>query len=381
MSVDATLNSVFHWADRAGNAVNRSVDGIVHAVDATGESLGKVFTSAVANDHHHLEVTHSYNGSWSLGINRHWAKVTGVTVMLGVSGVVLRRFIGKRKAKRRAERLPNGARKDVILIVGSVTEPLTRYIAHDLSTRGFFVYVTALDANVEHKFFQESEDVKSLVLSIDDDSFNAEQIRKFDHILSSDHVPFAGATPNKLNLVGMVFVPELYYPTGKFDTILPQTWRQTVLQNAMFPLNLLTNGLISMAQKYDSNLVFLTPTITASLDLPFHSPENVTTRLIQSLSHQLATDYDTLNITNMKMGMLSITQSTQRKNLGIKGSHVRELHHKLFDLLHADNNSECVYVGFAARVLDHGGSWVPHWVLRAWWGTSVLLKRLVSKRW
>ena len=51
------------------------------------------------------------------------------------------------KARRRVPKLANGARRDVVLVVGSPTEPLTRLICLDFEKRGFIVYLTLLEAN------------------------------------------------------------------------------------------------------------------------------------------------------------------------------------------------------------------------------------------
>jgi hypothetical protein len=365
--VDKTFDTVFNWSQKAKRAAQYTFNTLTD----TSSKVRDYVVNTVSTSSTNIDTIERPSTAWTtVGISyiqeNKWS-LAAITVFLGVSGVAIKGFYKPVKYRRRAHRLANGARKDVVLVVGSVTDPLTRHIAYDLSTRGFIVYITSTGTTADHKFFvnEASEDIKSLVLSVDfdDKGFNAEQLRKFDYLLSSDHIPFQGASPNKLELVGIVFVPDLYFPTGKFHLISTSTWTSNMNQKALLPLSLLTNGLIGIAEKYDSNIIFITPTISSSLSLPYHSTENIISTLLQELSRNLSNDYDSLNITNLKLGALNITTNNNRKNFGLKGDSIRKLHYKLFDLLYGEDNSSVQYVGFGARFLSLFGSLVPRFVI------------------
>lgn len=193
--VEKTFDTVYYLGQRAQStlsgavgAVNNTAASISTKVGSTFDSLkGQAYTqssSQTIQSHGFLDL----NGVSSFyHKNKKLASVLGVSSLV-ISGYLLQRLVGSSgasgKIKRRAERLPNGARKDVVLIVGSVTEPLTRYIANDLENRGFIVYITSTNSKADLKFFNNEsvQDIKSLIVSSEpaSDEFNAEQIRKFD---------------------------------------------------------------------------------------------------------------------------------------------------------------------------------------------------------
>lgn len=380
--VDKTFDTVFYWTNKVQNGLQRTTNSAVntasslkdYVVDTVNSTVDSVISKGV--DPTASDKVGSRFSSWNVTglrdlMDDHRAMMISGGVLALVIGVGQYRLImGSHRAKRRrAKRLANGARKDVVLLVGSVSEPLTRYISHDLVNRGFIVYITSTQSSADNKFFanEEYEDVKSLIISskFQDEGFNRDQIRKFDLLLSSDHVPFQGATPNKLSLVGVVFVPDFYYPTGKFQSISSSMWENSFVQKSLIPLNLLSNGVIALAEKYDSNVIFLTSNVTSQLCLPYNAPESITTCVLQEVSLALSRDYPALNITNLRLGAIAITHnSTCKKSLGIKGDHIRLLHHKLFDLLYADDNTAVDYVGFGARLLQFCGHWVPKSILQ-----------------
>ncbi len=384
--VDKTFDTVYYLGKKAQNTFSSAIG----TVSDTTHSISDKVISTYNNNFNYgsnntTQLTGSANipssGFWDLnGVrgfyhrNKAFSTIIGVTT-LGITGYYLQRVVTSqvtntsRSIKRRADRLPNGARKDVVLIVGSVTEPLTRYIANDLENRGFIVYITSTNSKSDLKFFNNEsiQDIKSLIVSneAENNEFNTEQLRKFDYLLSSNHIPFQGAEPNKLNLTGIIFIPDLYFPSGKFHMIPNSTWSHNVQNKMLLPLNLLTNGLIGIAEKFDSNLIFITPTLSSSVQLTYHSMENLTSTFLQTLSQNLAQDYEGLNITNIKLGSISInSNNSSKKNFGIKGIPLKPLHYKIFDLLYNDDNNSVEYVGTWARFLDKYGFLIPRWLIR-----------------
>lgn len=387
--VDKTFDTVYYWAQRAKRAAQGAAQGTVNVVSGSSSTVKDYVMSTVNSVRPQQapqvceEQSHWINVS-ALGVRdfvcgHKLVSVATVAVMIGAGAVAMNALSPTTKHRRRAHRLENGARNDVVLLVGSITEPLTRNMAYDLTMRGFIVYISSSDSTADNKFFAESnEDIKSLILSseLNDDGINRQQLEKFDKLLSSDHIPFQGAQPNKLNLVGIVFVPDLLYPSGKFDTITPQTWTKTLCERALVPINLLSSGLVALAEKYDSNIIFLTPTITSALNMPFHAPESITSAMLQQVSSELASDYPDLNVTTLRLGALNISQGSSKKNLGIKGDHVRHLYYKIFDLLYAEDSSKVAYAGFGARVLQY--SWIPQLFISGLWSVQCLVGSLVS---
>jgi len=383
--VEKTFDTVYYLGKKAQSSFNTAVNTVGDTTSSISDKVISAYGNLSGGDSSYVpasaDARSSYSGGfWDLSnVRSFYNKNKALNLLLGasvlgISGYYLQKVVKSQigynsKIKRRAQRLPNGARKDVVLIVGSVTEPLTRYIANDLETRGFIVYITSTNSKADVKFFNNEsiQDIKSLIVSNDpaNDEFNAEQIRKFDYLLSSDHIPFQGAEPNKLNLVGIILIPDLYFPSGKLHMIPCSTWTYNIQNKMLLPFNLLINGLIGIAEKFDSNLIFVTPTLSSSVQLTYHSVENITSNFLQTLSQNLAQDYEGLNITNLKLGSICINSNNSKKNFGIKGKPLKTLHYKIFDILYGDDNNSIEYVGTGARFLDHfGSSLIPRWLIR-----------------
>ncbi|CCH42539.1 3-ketoacyl-CoA reductase [Wickerhamomyces ciferrii] len=389
--VEKTFDSVYYLGQRAQYAFNSAVGTASEASSAVSDKVvsvcdGLYKITGLGGEGQASEQGHGIIGAggsgkiWGIdGIKTFQRKNKLVSTLigastLGIAGYFLQQLVrsqlleSSKPKRRRAQRLENGARKDVVLIVGSVTEPLTRYVANDLENRGFIVYITSTNSKADLKFFNNEsvQDVKSLIVSNEpnNDEFNADQLRKFDYLLSSDHIPFQGASPNKLNLVGIIVIPDLFFPSGKFHMIASSTWSNSMNNKIMLPLNLLTNGLIGVAEKFDSNIIFITPTLSSSVQLTYHSIENITSQFLQNLSFNLSQDYPNLNVTNIKLGSISVNCNNSKKNYGIKGIGLKSLHYKIFDLIYNDDNNSIEYIGTGSRFLNNFGGLIPRWLIR-----------------
>jgi hypothetical protein len=375
--VDKTFDAVYAWSQKVSHVASKSAryvqDQAQNAANGVSNSANGLYSYISPTTATVKVSTPVKSGSWfTAGLSQltDTQRIAASSLVLALGGLTGLYYLTARKSKirRRANRLHNGARKDVVLIVGSVIDPLTRFIAHDLETRGFIVYVTSTNSKADLKFFSNEsiQDIKSLIVSSDfkNNEFNAEQLAKFDYLLSSEHIPFQGASPNKLELVGILFVPDSYYPSGKFHTVPPTTWDNNVESKMLLPLNLLNNGLIGIAEKYGTNIIFITTTLSLNLHLPYHSVENITSAYLTSLCQNLALDYEDLNITNLKLGSIAISSNNNRKTFGIKGSALRKLHHKIFDLIYSDHNDSVEYSGIGSRFLNYFGRWIPLLLVR-----------------
>jgi hypothetical protein len=91
------------------------------------------------------------------------------TFILGI-GVASLFLYSRRKAygrKRRAKRASNGARLEVVVIVGPPSEPIIRSLALDLERRGFIVFITCNDVEEEVMVHNESRiDIRPLTIDV-----------------------------------------------------------------------------------------------------------------------------------------------------------------------------------------------------------------------
>lgn len=96
-------------------------------------------------------------------------KVFTTAIVAGVGASVY--MVQRRKAlynkKRRAKRGTNGARLEVVVISGSMNEPLVRSLALDLERRGFIVFIVCDDIQEELRVQSEGRsDIRPLVINV-----------------------------------------------------------------------------------------------------------------------------------------------------------------------------------------------------------------------
>lgn len=316
--------------------------------------------------------------------------------------------------KRRVPKLLNGARRDVVLVIGSPTEPLTRLIALDLEKRGFIVYLTILDAK-DLKYVESNtitDDLNYLNLN---DSYSFElQLMKFSKLLETPVVPFQGANPHHLRLLGCIFTPSLYFPIGPVEHVTIASWTK-VTERFHVILKLLSSGLIALIRKQQPHckMLVMTSNVISSLNLPYHAPETYYQKSLQNLFTSLTREVKQhkISVTQIKLGNLQIgsastktgvtsssvsnlisseirSWNTEMQNLygekfaktnptktysgrsgilrlksGSQGDSLRDLYHQTFNLLCPSNvakmNPAVVYCGSGARIYDWIASVLP----------------------
>lgn len=307
----------------------------------------------------------------------------------------------KNKPRRRVPKLANGARRDVVLVVGSPTEPMTRLIAVDFEKRGFIVYLTILD-DKDYKYIQSNQVTDDInYLNLVEDSYET-QLSKFRKILHVGVVPFPGAEAHHLRLSAMVFAPTLYFPLGPLENTPELSW-----QRLLFRLNvttkLLSLGLLDVVREQSSSIVAIVPSIVSSLRMPYHGPESVLQNSMKDIFTTLAKELrpQNINVTQVRLGNLNLTTSKTGATLvgdsvptiveaevrswsedmrsaygsdfqksqanlrpmgsSFKSKGLRELYHVLFDLIFYKGRAPSViYCGTGARAYDRLVSYLPY---------------------
>lgn len=437
--VQATVQALKHYYYQASNYLEDQHDKIIHSSyyekllelthfdkDIQSESLEALGTN---------NATSIWNNLFSKLSNPKSKYFYGsiLTVGLGVSMIYLltqsnsitsaKQKNGNGSGKRRVPKLPNGARRDVILIVGSPTEPLTRFIAIDFEKRGFIVYLTLLDNN-DIKYIESnpiSDGINYLNFS-----FNCNESKKnnnmddhiltFNQILKTPIIPFPNAQPHYLNLKSVVFAPSLHFPIGPVENIAISSWIK-LNDRILTYLKLFSSGLIQLIRSQNSKLILLTPTILSGLYMPYYCPETLFQQNLKSIFTILTRElnYQNINVTQISLGNLyllnqklnsnarieSLVNSEIRawtsemkqlysenftklqfkanplKSSGGKGTHLVHLYHLLFDLIYNndndnDNNANAnangklnpavVYCGRGARIYD----WISKILPESW---------------
>lgn len=311
-----------------------------------------------------------------------------------------RRRLSRRK--RRVPKLANGARKDVVLVVGSPTEPFTRLLALDFEKRGFIVYLTILD-DKDLRYTQSNsitDDINYLNLAGNQDLVYL--LAKFHLLLQTPVVPIKGAEEHHLKLSAVVFAPNLYFPLGPLENFSPASWDRVMSRMNLYT-RLLTLGFLPLVRDQQSKVIVIVPNIVNSLLLAYHGPEAVfqggVKNLFAVLSKELAPQG--VSVSQVRLGNLHLSSQTSRSRVSAMveaeirswNSELQDLygtqflnqqaktapassnlsslnllaglHYLLFDMIFREGlNPAVVYYGSGARMYERLSALVPQLVLR-----------------
>ncbi|CAN6674566.1 hypothetical protein TRVA0_056S00936 [Trichomonascus vanleenenianus] len=307
------------------------------------------------------------------------------------------------KRKRRAQRAPNGARTEVVVVAGSPSESITRLVAADLDKRGFIVYLTATSTEEEAIVLKEnSPDIRPLQIKAQEAASVEQTIRKFGEMLDTPVRAFDGAHPHKLHLAGVMVVPDLYFPCGPVESLRADTWSDLVYSKLLGPIFLLSNGLLELVRSHNSRVILMTPSIMSSLNPAFHSAECITANALSSLALCLHRELKPQGVPliHMKLGSFNISPSRPSKSQeqqvnsamradvlswseklrhlygrsyqasahlqtarATQGSNIRVLNYAVYDALTMPNPARTWYVGRGSYAYKFLADWLPETAL------------------
>ncbi|OKL59512.1 hypothetical protein UA08_05110 [Talaromyces atroroseus] len=352
-------------------------------------------------------------------VMRHRAWTAAIAAFFGTGAVL---YLGSRSfnnRKRRARRAGNGARKEIVVIAGSPHEPMTRAIAEDLERRGFIVYVVVQSVEEEHTIqMQNRSDIRALHLDLTTAPPTPSEIHPALHgiysLISQPQSPAPGIQPHTCQLSGLIILPSLNYPTGPVPTITASNWADTINTRLLSPILITQLFIPLLTHRNQSNsIVFLYPSISASLSAPYAGPEVAVTRALSGFATSLRQELRLLQFSNgascntdiveMKLGNIdlgphfrvpqvagtevlawshhhrslygpSYLSSVEQRPVAstgpnaVRGSPARVLHNAVFDSIAPSRKSvfgrktrrkAVVYVGRGSRSYGIIGEWIP----------------------
>jgi len=317
-----------------------------------------------------------------------------LSTTLGITTyLLLRRHRNSNTKKRRAKRAANGARKEVLLLSGSLHDPLTKSLALDLERRGFIVFVLVNTMDDEQLILSlGGRDIRPLNLDLLDPLSSESVVSRFETYLSFPVTAFPGAVPHRLKLTGMILIPDSYFPTGPIESLSPDAWSDVLNLRFLSPV-VTTKLFLRLLRTHQSKLLLLTPSITHSLTPPFHAPESAAISALSSFTASLHCELSPLGVavTQIKLGTFDLTPvcgrqqfhapngaradliswppsvrsaygksyAAQEAGRRFKGSPLRELHHVVFDELSEGRSRRVVRVGSGSLVYELIGRFAP----------------------
>jgi hypothetical protein len=352
---------------------------------------------------------------------------TMIAVCVAFAGTTIYLIHRRKKAharKRRARKLPNGAKKEIVILACSTFhDALTRSLALDLERRGYVVYVTVSSTEEDSLVQQEAkQDLRPLWIdltsTVPNPAFdvhpNLEPIR--------DHLTHAVGPQTYMSLAGIVIFPGCSgYSEGPLALLPPSDIVDNINTRLVSPVLTIQQFLPLLAThstdpKSPSSIVIAYPSIPNSLAPPHQIPECLVaaslSALASSLRHEVKAANANITVSELKLGNFDMgsvassrstpTQSAyqapsssgpssaltpwhssqraalQRKSLGqrsfVRGSSAREFHNAVFDSLAppqtfkafgrvewtATRRPEVVFVGSGARMYDIVGRVMPN---------------------
>ncbi|KAI9753699.1 MAG: hypothetical protein M1815_006032 [Lichina confinis] len=350
-------------------------------------------------------------GAATQWIRRHQIVTAVVVITVGAHGFYLYRRYRHSRKRRRARRASNGARKEVVVIAGSASEPLSLSLSLDLERRGFIVYVVANSLEEEQMIHNQSRaDIRPLMLDITDPSSTKFAVDRFDRYLHLPQVAFSGAIPHQLKLAGFILIPDTSYPSGPLETISPETWSDA-LNVKILGTVATTQAFLRSICDFKAPILLLAPSIIPSLSLPFHGIESSVVSALESYGETLRAELAPtgVQVTHFKLGTFDrssipgnggrnhtqaaysnvtradvLTWSSSARTAygktylsqapatktwsGVGGEHegrlrgtpLRELHRAVFDTLTSSTRSpKVMHVGSGSLLYDVVGRWAP----------------------
>jgi len=331
----------------------------------------------------------------AMWISRNRTVIAVVVAFTGTSLYLVHRRKKAHARKRRVKKLPNGAKKEIVILAcSSFHDPLTRSLALDLERRGYVVYVTVSSTDEDSLVQQEGKaDLRPLWMDLTstvpnpavDIHPNLEPIKELLTRASRPSSPASGrpapgSAMSNMTLAGVVVFPgSSGYPEGPLALLPPSDIVDTINTRLAAPILTVQQFLPLLANystdpRSPSSIVIAYPSIPHALSPPKQIPEVIVTSSLSGLAASLRREVESaaanITVSELKLGNFdlgSVTSRTagrnvhgsearldpshsavthwhssqraaiQRTNLGqrslIKGSSAREFHNAVFDAL------------------------------------------------
>ncbi|KAL5345676.1 hypothetical protein ACLOAV_009430 [Pseudogymnoascus australis] len=295
---------------------------------------------------------------------------TAIVAGFGASVYMVQRRKANYNKKRRAKRGTNGARLEVVVISGSMNEPLVRSLALDLERRGFIVFIVCDDVQEELRVQSEGRsDIRPLVINVSTSKLGNDGVERFAQLLQTPQHAFDTARAHYLQFTALIVIPTLTYPNSPVATLSPidiqdvintRLLQPILLTQAFLPL-LISAGLKSFTATLAAELAPLNVPLThfelGSFDTNPMTPKNQLATL-SGHSAEARTWSDDAREAYGGNFMRVAGSAVEKKT---KGSNLRELHNAVFDEMAKTGwrAGGTVMVGRGARLYSFVGAWAP----------------------
>lgn len=265
---------------------------------------------------------------------------TAIAIVLAFAGTTVYLIHRRKRAharKRRAKKLPNGAKKEIVLLACSTFhDPLTRSLAVDLERRGYIVYITVSSTEEDSLVQQEAKpDLRPLWIDLTstvphpayDTHPDLEPIRELLSQPSRSVSPASprvsiGSRTHALSLAGIIVFPGCSgYPVGPLALLHPTDIVDSINTRLLQPLLTAQQFLPLLARhSYDpkspTSIIIAYPSIPASLTPPAEVPSTLISSslsiLAASLRREVAVSSANIVVHELKLGNFDLGSTYSR---------------------------------------------------------------------
>lgn len=385
---DSTLSAIETVAD----SVDRHMDAVYHSIRLSIQTSPWIPDSIKPPPPPPPKIIPSiplgYLGAARAWVNDNRAISAAAVAFIGTGVFILWRQRRSYRQKRRARKGANGAKTEVVILVGSPHSQMVKAIAADLERRGFVVYITVGSLAEEKAIRAEDKaDIHPLNIDMSTDASIQTAISNFSSSLSG----YKSTRGSRLASV-LLTPSELSTPTSANPTLHPaSTWGEAV-NSQMLPALVLAQSFLPYLSltppALPTSLVLLTSAISPSIPSPPHHPEAVTTAALTAYIRCLRTSAPSaLRISHLRLGSFDFgappearqqqlvvrsrdgspassqaseaSQAVEKKATEkTGGSPLRVLHNAVFDAV-VGRTSGTAFVGRGARMYAFVGDWAP----------------------
>ncbi|CCK71944.1 Ysc83p KNAG_0I01570 [Huiozyma naganishii CBS 8797] len=312
------VDQVFGWGDRVvgktSELVSKTGKATFDAVNAIKTQLrgADVDILPAVGQHEHAHLRRSvdyYFSKFAHTGRRHWAVGLGSVAAASLVTFKLYQLLSL------PEHVPiaKDGRKQIILILGDLNDPIIRSQVMDLYRRRYTVFVCSENAD---RYKGGDEETECLIF--------------IDPRVQNDLLRFT-TTCQKNRLYSILFMPSLaYHKPGETSTDMLQA---EIKSNVLINYNSLLQVLPHLpADK--TQLILFNPSLSYNLEAPHHPTETFVSGFITSVYKSLK-NYHTLDVCMIHMGLFQVRgQLSNYKYLDLKGSNIyNSLHTPVYQMI------------------------------------------------
>ena len=271
-------------------------------------------------------------------VSQHQTTIAIVLAFVSTTAYLAHRRRRAHARKRRVKRLPNGGKKEiVVLICPSLNDPLTKSLALDLERRGYIVYVTVGTTEEDSLVQREARpDLRPLWLDVSSNVSNPgydthPDLEPIRQLLSSPSRPVSPSRVRRastassgrdveLSLAGVVVFPGLTnYPIAPLNLLRSSSLVDVLNARLINPL-LATQHFLPLLTRHStdlsspSSIVIAYPSIPASLTPPGETASTIISTSLSSLAASLRREVNAsaanVTIHELKLGNFDLGPAT-----------------------------------------------------------------------